>query len=223
VSPTSTLRPVRRGALDQVHERLGARWAPDGSRWPGSYGDPGRELAAATRAVALAEVGPLDKLTVKGPATRTALSAARLPHEAGRVRRVRGIEVWGLAGDEAVVLWPAGAAGTGKLAARLGAPGAAVTDQSSGLAVLRLVGPAARGVLEEATAVDLSERAVADRGIVEASVANVVVTLARQDLRGGAPGFTILVPRDLAEYLWAALLDLGSGHGIAPVGAEAVT
>ena len=221
MSAPSTLRQLRRGALDHVHERLGARWAPDGSRWPASYRDPGAELAAAARAVALAEVGPIDKLAVKGPATQAALSAAKLPHAAGRVRKVRGIEVWGLAGDEAILLWPAGAAGARKLAARVRAGGAAVTDLSSGLAVLRLVGPAARSVLEEATAVDLGERAVADRGVVQASVANVVVTLARQDARGG-PGFTILVPRDLAEYLWEALLELGSPHGIAPAGTEAV-
>ena len=221
MSASSTLRPVRRGALDHVHERLGARWAPDGSRWPASYGDPAGELAAATRAVALAEIGPLDKLTVKGQATRAALSDARLSHEAGRVRKAKGIEVWGLAADEAILLWPAGVAGSGKLAARLRVPGAAVTDLSSGLAVLRLVGPAARSVLEEATAVDLGERAVADRGVVQASVANVVVTLARQDMPAG-PGFTILVARDLAEYLWEALLELGSPHGITPAGTEAV-
>jgi glycine cleavage system aminomethyltransferase T len=36
------------------------------------------------------------------------------------------------------------------------------------------------------------------------------------------PGFTLLVARDEAEYLWGALLQLGRGHGLVPVGALAV-
>ena len=45
--------------------------------------------------------------------------------------------------------------------------------------------------------------------------------LARQDC-GGGPGFTLLVARDEAEYLWETLLELGLAHGLAPVGTEAV-
>ena len=70
------------------------------------------------------------------------------------------------------------------------------------------------GQFASACAADLSERAVADRAIVQAPLANVRVVLARTDL-DGLPAFTILVARDEARYLWDALRDLATdGHEV---------
>ena len=80
-------------------------------------------------------------------------------------------------------------------------------DVSSGHAVLRLAGRHARALLAAACPVDLAEHAVPDRTIVQAAVAAVRVVLARID-EDGEPGFTILVARDEARYLWDALTEL---------------
>jgi heterotetrameric sarcosine oxidase gamma subunit len=105
-------------------------------------------------------------------------------------------------------------------AARPRGDGAAVTDLSSGFTVLRLVGPATRRLLEEACPVDLGTDTVADLQIVQATLANVHVILARQD-QGSRPGFTILVARAEAEYLWDSLVGLGEAHGLVPIGGAA--
>jgi aminomethyltransferase len=137
---------------------------------------------------------------------------------------VAGVQAWRLGDDEVLLLAPAStrpdkAAGMGQLAGRLRAGGAAVTDLGSGLGVLRLIGPATPRGLERACPVDLSTRAVPDRRIVQAPVAGVRVILARQD-HPDALGYTLLAPRDLVEYLWDALLELGSDIGLVPVGGD---
>ncbi|MBM4420361.1 MAG: hypothetical protein FJ034_02000, partial [Chloroflexi bacterium] len=127
-------------------------------------------------------------------------------------------ELWDLNADETLVLVAgAGLAAAGALGTTLRERGLVPTDVSSGIAALRLIGPKARAILEEHTAIDLSAAALADGRIAFGPLASVQVTLARRD-RQGTPGFTILVDRDLAEHVWDSLEHTGKAHGLVPAG-----
>ena len=197
--------PVRRSPLHTTHAALGATWT--GAGWPLAYGD----------AAGLADAGPLDKYSVRPAHAGGTIGASDLPFTAGRIQAVpslgRNVEVWGLAPDEVLVLGPS----------PLALPAiaeASVTDQSSGIAVLTLSGPRSRSILEELTAIDVADRAFADLSVTAAPLANVRALIARHDAAGLR--FLIAVDRDLAEYLWGALLSIGGIHGLVPVGAAAL-
>jgi heterotetrameric sarcosine oxidase gamma subunit len=215
---------VRRSPLESVHAALGARWLGDQLRFASDYGSPDAERAAVRARGGLAALGPTTKLLVTSGGAAQSLEAAGLLVVPGSVEVHNGVEVWGLAPDEALVIAPDGAA---DLASRIHAAGAPVTDVSSAWTSLRIAGPDVPATLAEACAVDLSARAITDGRIVQATVAGVRTILARRDLRDAVdsppiPGFTVLVARDEAEYLWGALLHLGKDHGLMPVGARAV-
>lgn len=190
--------PVRRSALEAMHEALGATWISETVRWPESYGDPEGEARAVEGAAGLAEVGPLDKVVVRGPGA--AAQVARLR---------RGTDAWILAPDEVIVVGtrpediPAGKV----------EPGTILVDVSSAYAAFRLTGPSAVGILEELSEIDPTVV-----GVVQAPIANVRAIVRREDDR---PTFTILVARDEAEYLWDALDRIGRRHGLRPVGPAA--
>jgi glycine cleavage system aminomethyltransferase T len=70
--------------------------------------------------------------------------------------------------------------------------------------------------------VDLSPRALPNERIAQAPLVGVRMVVARQN-QGDLTGYTLLVARDLAEYAWDALLDLGRDLGLAPIGGSAAT
>jgi heterotetrameric sarcosine oxidase gamma subunit len=156
----------------------------------------------------LAEPVARGKLVVGGRHLPGALSSAGLSLEPGRVTAATGVEVWATAPDEALLVLAAGEDWAAH-AAPLQAAGAAVTDLGAGLVELRLSGSGVRRVLEELCPVDLGEAAAADGAIVHAPLAGTRVTFARQD-HDGVPGFTILVSRDLSEWLRDELVHAGA-------------
>jgi heterotetrameric sarcosine oxidase gamma subunit len=194
--------------------------------WPESYGDPAAEHLVLETGIGLAEPGPFDKLVVRGPGALTSIRSLGLLANPGTASPLQaaGMTVWALADDEAIVIlpgWtPEGAPEPGRameLATGLRAAGATVTDVSSGLTVLALIGLQVRSLLEELCGIDLAPLALPDLGIAQLTMANCRVILARHDL-GQLPGFTLLVGRDDAEHLWSVLVELGRPHGLAPVG-----
>lgn len=220
MAPTDWRRPVRRSPLEAVHAALGAVWVADDVRWPQAYGNVAAERATVKDHAGIADIGPIDVIVVRGQQTPVALDAVGVSSASRSV--VAGdddVEAWCLGEDEAVVLQTGSAAptGTAVLVDKLRGTGATVTDQSSGISVLRLVGPAAPAVLAEACAVDLSPRALAAGAVVQVPMAGIRVSVARQD-RADIPGYTLLVMRDQVEYLWDSLIGLGEAHAIAPVG-----
>jgi heterotetrameric sarcosine oxidase gamma subunit len=228
MTPQDLIRPIRRSPLESVHVALGARWVDENARWPASYGDIEAESKGVATAAGIADLGPIDKAVLRGVRTSQALAAEGIAPAVGEViTGAGGIQAWCPGDDEVILLIPASTtadqgAEMGELERRLRASGAAVTDVSSGLSVLRLVGPATAAIMERACPVDLSPRSVANQRIVAAPVVGVRIIVARQDVVE-APGYTLLVARDLAGYAWGALLDLGRDLGLVPVGASAVT
>jgi glycine cleavage system aminomethyltransferase T len=85
----------------------------------------------------------------------------------------------------------------------------------------RLAGPTAAAILAELCAADLTPDTVADGIVVQASIAGVRAFIARRDA-GAGHGYTIMIARDEAAYAWAAFLEVGTAHGLAPVGPAAV-
>jgi heterotetrameric sarcosine oxidase gamma subunit len=224
--------PVRRSALESVHRTLAGNASTNAQRWPTSYGDPDGERRAVASAIGLGEPGLFDKLLVRGPGALTEARAAGLRAEPGRVTpadEIAGVNVWAIAEDELFLLVlapPAGsqiqrAVSVPRLASSLAGGDVAVTDLSSGWSVLRLVGPNVRSLLEELIVSDVSADAIADLRILQVTMANCRVVMARQDL-GVVPGFTLLVARDEAEHLWDVFVERGAAYGLRPVGALAL-
>ena len=203
-----TPAPVRRSPLAHRHSARGARWVDRLAEWPLEYGDRAAESRAARDGVALIDWGPLDKLHLRGVSLEAGVvgSGAAVGFPQG--------ELWALHADEAILLLPAAAVSA---LTALRERGLVATDLSSGLAALRLVGPRSRRVLEELTQIDVSDGALPNGRVAFGPLANVQATIGRRD-RDGVPGFTILVDRDLAEYVWDSLLEIGGAHGIIPAG-----
>lgn len=227
--PAVSRAPVRRSPMAGLAARMGANWIAETAHWAADYGDVSGEIAAATAACVLADWGPTDKLAVKGPSGRRVLADLEIGAPLGETASVAlagvNLRSWALAPDETLLILaadgtPAGA-GTASVTAGVVAAGGTVTDLSSGLAGMRVVGPAARDLLIEVCAVDLGADQFADGRVAMAPIANVRVTLARRDI-GERTAFELLVARDQAAYLFEALLHAGAVHGVRAAGQRAI-
>lgn len=224
-------RPIRRSPVASVAARLGANWVDDVTHWPADYGDVSGEIDAATSAVVVADWGPTEKLAVKSANGRRVLDGlgigAPLGETAAQALVGTSLRSWALAPDETLLILAASAtsAGSGPAAeaviAAVEAAGAIVTNLSSGLAGMRVVGPAARELLIEICAVDLTADRFADGRIAMAPMGNVRVTFARRDI-GSVPAFELLVARDQAAYLFESLLHVGAVHRVRAAGQRAI-
>lgn len=221
--------PVRRSPIAGLAARLGANWLDETIHWASDYGDVSGEIAAALGGCVVADWGPIDKLAVKGPTGRRVLEDLGIGAPLGETLATKldkvAIRSWALAPDETLLILAADASPSGTAAAvvtaAVEAAGATVTNLSSGLAGMRVVGPAARELLIEICAVDLDADRFADGSIAMAPMGNVRVTFARRDI-GSMPAFDLLVARDQAAYLFEALLHVGAVHGAIVAGQRAI-
>ena len=88
-------------------------------------------------------------------------------------------------------------------------------NASSRYALLALQGPAATGVLQSLTGVDLS--AMKYYWFATGEVAGVRVTISRTGYTG-EDGFEVFAPPSAAERVWDAILQAGRGAGVIPAG-----
>jgi heterotetrameric sarcosine oxidase gamma subunit len=148
-----------------------------------------------------------------------AVDALGLRCESGRVTigtsRGRPVECWQIAPDECLLV------GDAPFGVPTAPECATLTDLSSGFVALELVGPRATTVLEEVCALDVREHSFADRSVASAPVANARAIVTRFD-RADVRAYTLMVDRDLGEYLWDVLLHIGERHGLMPVGSLVV-
>jgi glycine cleavage system aminomethyltransferase T len=79
-----------------------------------------------------------------------------------------------------------------------------LTDVSSTYSAILLAGAKSREVLQKLTTLNVNDRALPEGAARQTRLAHVNATI----LRGG--GFLILNTRDVAEYVWQALLHAGS-------------
>jgi 4-methylaminobutanoate oxidase (formaldehyde-forming) len=109
------------------------------------------------------------------------------------------------------------------LASPLSASGGCLhlTDISSGLTTLVILGPRSPDLLARLLRVDVDPRAFADRTVVLTGAAGVPLQLLRWD-RDPLLAYELTVGRDVAEYIWDALTHAGEGLGLKPIGADAL-
>jgi heterotetrameric sarcosine oxidase gamma subunit len=195
---------VRRGALDNARQS---------------------ETLGAPPAVGLSEIGPSGKLLVLGPEAGLAVGrllavdiGPKMVH-AGAAEGV-AVEAWLLAPDEALLLIEVDA-GDGHearmldLVNRLSSDDVTVIDVSSGWTVLRIAGAGSPAILAELLTVDVDPRTLTANRLVQGPLAGVRAIVARQDTPSEV-GYSILVARDHALYVWEALLEIGRPHGLGP-------
>lgn len=92
---------------------------------------------------------------------------------------------------------------------------AVAVDASSRYALIAVQGPAALGILQSLTGVDLASMKY--YWFAHGEVANVRATMSRTGYTG-EDGFEIFVPPQSAERVWLALLEAGRSVGVVPCG-----
>lgn len=220
------MRPYRVSAMHAAHVALGARCRDEHDwRVVDAYGVPADEAATARAGVGLADASACGKLAVHGEGIADLLAKAvgveRLPARGAERLRVDGARTLAcrLARDELLVLTDLAetAAVADVLRQAAGGVGCAhVTDVTSGLAVLDVVGPRARDLLGRLSPLDLAS--VPPLGVVQGELGRVHAIVVRLDRPSG---FRALVAREYGAFVWETLVGAGSDLGLTPIGAAA--
>ena len=174
--------PVMRAYLDGI-----CKGQPGAEDWP----------------VAVAALGPL-MLKLAGEKTRGALPYNVTPEHTARAAKIMGPGKW-LAMDD-----KHGTAFVQTLETKLQGL-ASVVEQSGGLGVLRLAGPALPETLEKGVQIDLAPGAFPVGSVAVTSIAHIGVTLWKVD---AAPTIEIAVARSLAGSFFHWLELSASAHGL---------
>lgn len=224
----STAPAVRRSAIEAVHAALGAAWLADDVRWPSGYDDASAEASAVASAAGLAELGPYEELLLRGPgatevaAGLAAAGTAAPDHPAVVPVLLRGVTGagWFLAPDEVLLVglltgWSA------DLAARVVSLDVSAIEMTGARTTLRLVGPGAPAILAELCPADTTPATLPEGALIQAPLAGPRAFVTRRD-HGGWPGYTWMVARDEARYVWESVLRVGKHHGLVAVGPAAV-
>lgn len=233
------LNPVRRTALHDRHDALGANWMDMGDwKRPLDYGDVAAECRVVHEAVGLIDVSTLGKLDVRGrdagefldwlhPNRFSDLKVGRIRYRAmtddagiilddGTVARL---------GEERYLV----TTGTGSLDAVDGwlrwwlaasDRRVDVTNVTARYAAMNLAGPRAREVLAGLTDLDVSAEGLRYLDAREGLVAGVPTVVLRIGFVGEL-AYELHAPADRAAHLWDALMAAGAPHGIRPFGVEA--
>ena len=225
-------RPVRLTALYHEHVAAGAALVErDGWLLPRSYGNPAVEQAAVREAVGLLDISEHGKVDLKSDDLDAALGAAF--KGLGRVEVGRAVSAGErdttrvcrlTEGQALLVTAPDALQGAldalGKVA--FAQTCTHVTDLTSALCGLRLIGPKAPAVLERLSWLDLAPDRFADGALAQGSIARIHALTVRRDMTG-LTGYDVYVDRDLGAYLWDVLLEQGAPLGLTPVGYEVVS
>ncbi len=239
--------PERRTPLDEEHAARGAVWMPAGNwRRPEYYAVKGRtrteaiaeEVAAVRTRVGLIDVGTLGKIEVHGVDAGEFLDrvyTARYSNlKIGMTRYALMLDEAGVIIDDGVVgrLGPesfyftttTGNSATlfrefGRLATWWGLQ-VGLVNLTGHYAAFNLAGPAARVVLRQHTAVDLSDAAFPYLALREAEVAGALCRIMRVGFVGEL-GYEIHCEAAQAVRLWRTLFSAGERYDIRPFGVEA--
>jgi sarcosine oxidase, subunit alpha len=227
--------PLKLTALHHQHLALGAAMADDcGWQRPECYGPVEEELKAVREGVGLCDISPVGKLDLKGKRIarvfESLFSLRDLP-QPGRVQRMALSNSNGMSGVEGnychlgsdrvlFLIGPGAPEAVGQAFSRqIQATGHCVhlTNITSVLAAVQLVGPRSRELLRKLTALDLSPRQFADLTCAQGGVAKVHALVVRADL-GPELAYEIYCGREFGQYLWETLGDAGREFGVVPFG-----
>ena len=231
-------RPMKLTALHHKHLALGAVMVDD-SGWqrPERYGSPEEEMRAVQAGVGLCDISPVGKLDLKGKESASLLGRMSSPSTVPRVGQaqwtvlkttddVGGVEglCCRLGSDHLLVMTGLDTVATAEQTVKqhMAVVDGCVhlTNLTSALAAVQLVGPYSRDLLSKLTALDLSPRRFADLTCAQGSVAQVYALVVRADA-GSELAYEIYCGREFAEYLWDTLRDAGQEFGAVPFGVVA--
>src|SRR5262245_55327724 len=230
-------QPPKRTALHYTHLALGAVMVDD-SGWqrPERYGSPEEEAQAVRAGVGLCDISPAGKLDLKGKESMRVLERLFPPNAVPLVGQARWsaansddmTEVTGLCcrlgGDHLLLIIEPGTVATVEQALNRQVEvvnGCAhLTNLTSALAAVQLVGARSRDLLCKLTALDLSPSQFPDLTCAQGGVAQVHALVVRADV-GDAPAYEVYCGREFAQYLWDTLRDAGREFAAAPFGVAA--
>jgi len=224
------IKPKRLSPLHDQHQVLDARFDLRGG-WlvPEMYTNTGDEAKTLQESVGLTDISAWGKLTLKGVAAGTVVSASlgESPTEAGVILEIKPKQVLvaQLTADESLILTPPDA--EKEIATLLEAEivsqnsFVSIIDQTSGLAGFSISGPESAGVMKKLCALSFNSKDFPNMHVAQGSFAKVRATILRRD-RDSLPAFELFADRSYGEYLWDAILDAGREFGIRPVGWEAM-
>lgn len=226
---------IRQTALHHKHLALDAAMMDD-SGWqrPERYGPLEEELKAVRKSVGLCDISPVGKLDLKGkqiaPVLEGLFSPGALP-QIGHVQRMALKDTNGISGSEGtccrlgsdhVLLLTEPSISplveqtfTQQMQATDGC--IHLTNLTSALAAVQLVGPHSREVLRKLTALDLSPQRFVDLTGAQGSVAKVHAFVVRADV-GRELAYEVYYGREFGEYLWDTLKDAGQEFAAVPFG-----
>ncbi len=176
----------------------------------------------------LAEIGPFEEWLLRGPGAVAA--AGRIGGGVGMatVGRVMALgasaasaTAWILGPDEVLLVGPIEGGSLDSLTGGLASDDVSVIEMTGARTSVRLAGPSAPSILAELCAADTTPATIAEGAMLQASMAGVRAFIAREDV-GAHPGYTIMVARDEALYVWDAMRAIGAAHGLTPVGPAAL-
>jgi sarcosine oxidase subunit alpha len=231
----ATLSPLKLTALHHKHLALGASMTDDGG-WqrPERYGPAEEELKAVREGVGLCDISPMGKLDLKGKQIalvfESLFSLRDLP-QIGQVKRMTlnnpnhtsriEMSCCRLVSDHVLFLTEPGALAEVEQAlihlVQATDDCAHLTNLTSALAAVQLVGRNSRELLQKLTAFDLSPRRFVDLTCAQGGVAKVHALVARADL-GPQLAYEVYCGREFGDYLWDTLRDAGQEFGAVPFG-----
>jgi aminomethyltransferase len=224
--------PLHETALVDEHRALGARLIEFGG-WlmPVQYTGILEEHRAVRERAGLFDLSHMGELFVDGPAAGDALAAAVVSDPRtlaiGKAQYsmicaadggiIDDLIIYRLGADRYLVVANAGNARivSDELADRLEGSSAVLDDRSMVTSLVAIQGPAAAGILEPLTDVDLG--ALRYYAIAEGHVAGIPALVARTGYTG-EDGFEVFVDWARGPEVWRALADAGREAGALPCG-----
>jgi aminomethyltransferase len=214
------------------HEALGARMVDfAGWRMPIQYTGILDEHRAVRERAGIFDLCHMGELFVEGPDAGAALAHAVTsdPRDlaVGRAQYtmicasdggiIDDLIVYRLADDRFLVVANASNASdvSDALAERLAGRRAVLDDRSLATVLVAIQGPAARGIVEPLTGLDLE--AIRYYGVAEGEVAGIPALVARTGYTG-EDGFELFVEAAAGPAAWDALVAAGQAQGLVPVG-----
>lgn len=186
---------------------------------------PGADEAGRLDRLGFADLSPLPRWGVKGPAAPDWLAAQGLdlPSAANRASRTDAAVIARLSAQEHLLLWPG--PGGEEAQARLETAAHAAAGQPlyplprrDSHAWLYVVGAAAPACFARLCGVDFRPEAFPDLAVAQTRMARIAVVVIRDDRGAGTPAWHLLWDSASAAFLWQALQDAAGEFDGGPVG-----
>lgn len=227
-SLASGYRPFRLSALYHKQLSLGANFLRDEWGWMRAqwFKQPEDEKKQAEQNVALADVSHLSKLGLQGQDMVKVLTdtyQSPSPVKQGMVLTagsgvLRDTLCCVLARDDGIILMnPNSMEAVARKIKAEPSTCVHITDMSSTLAGLYLIGPKGTEVISKLTELNLAPQHFPDLRVAQAPLLHVRSAVLRLDLKG-LLAYQLYFERAYGDYLWDAIMHAGEELHIAPIG-----